>query len=179
MDIEALKYPIGPYTPAANPDTTILESWIKNIENFPSQLEDLTKDVSVAQLNWKYRPNGWTVKQVIHHCTDSHINSLVRFKLALTEDMPTIKPYFEDRWAELPDDLDDDISGSMALLKGLHKKWATLLKSLTREQLAREFIHPEHENPLKLIQTIGIYSWHCQHHLAHVKNGLASNGIYN
>lgn len=91
-------------------------------------------------MNWKYRPGGWTVKQVIHHCADSHMNSVMRFKLALTEETPEIRPYFEDKWANLLDSQDDDISASVTLLEGLHKKWAVLLKGLAEEDLKLEFI---------------------------------------
>ena len=107
------------------------------------------------------------------------MNSFIRFKLALTEDMPIIKPYYEDRWAELIDSKDDDISYSLNLLSGLHKKWIILLKSLTDKQMRLEFIHPEHGEKFNLAETIGNYAWHCNHHLAHIKNAIDSNGKYN
>ncbi len=156
-----------------------MQQWIEDIEKFPIRVEQLVKDINVEQLNWRYRPDGWTVKQVIHHCTDSHINSLVRFKLALTEDTPVIRPYFEDRWAELEDGLTDDINASLMLLKGLHRKWGVLLKSLTSIQLSREFMHPEHGRKFNLGETIGNYAWHCNHHLQHIEIGLNSMGKYN
>ncbi len=179
MDIQKLKFPIGEYTSNKNPDKELLHKWIKEIENFPTKIESLTNGISTKKLNWKYRPQGWTVKQVIHHCADSHINSIIRFKLALTEDIPTIRPYSEDKWAELIDSHDDNINDSIRLLKGLHKKWGVLLHSLNEEQLKLEFIHPEHREKISLIENIGIYAWHCNHHLAHVKNGIESNGKYN
>ena len=98
------------------------------------------------------------------------MNSIIRFKLALTEDSPAIRPYFEDRWAMLPDSLDADISYTLMLLKGLHKKWGILLRSLTEKQLQREFIHPEHGTKFNLAENIGMYAWHCNHHLAHINN---------
>jgi len=179
MDIQQLKFPIGEYVPNKNPDGALLKQWIKEIEEFPSKVEHLAKDISVAQLNWKYRPDGWTVKQVIHHCADSHMNCLIRFKLALTEETPTIKPYFEDRWAKLPDYEENDITDSLILLKILHKKLGTLLKGLTEDQLQLSFIHPEHNRKFTLAETIGMYAWHSNHHLAHIKNGIETEGKYN
>lgn len=179
MNTEELKFPVGQYTPEKNPADELLHQWIKDIELFPERAELLVKNTSAEQLNWKYRPAGWTVKQVIHHCADSHMNSIIRFKLALTEDTPTIRPYFEDRWAELPDSLTNEISESLMLLKGLHKKWTRLLKSITKEQLKREFMHPEHGTKFNIGETIGLYAWHCNHHLAHIKNGINSEGKYN
>lgn len=179
MDIEKLKFPIGKYDPNKNPDKKLLQQWIKDIEDFPAKIEQLTTGISNEKLNWKYRPNGWTVKQVIHHCADSHMNSVIRFKLALTEDTPTIRPYFEDRWAELIDSKDNEIYSSILLLKGLHNKWTSLLNDLSNEQLKLEFVHPEHGEKFNLAENIGIYAWHCNHHLAHIKNGINSNGEYN
>ena len=179
MNIERLKFPIGEYIPNKSPNETLLQQWIENIEIFPARVEDLIKGISTEKLNWKYRPNGWMVKQVIHHCADSHMNSIIRFKLALTEQTPTIRPYYEDRWADLNDSLTDEINESLNLLKGLHKKWTRLLKSLTKEQLEMEFVHPENGRKFNLAENIGIYAWHCNHHLAHIKNGINSKGKYN
>lgn len=179
MNIKDLKFPVGEYIPNKNPDEALLQQWIIDIETFPANIEQLIKDVSVEKLNWKYRPNGWMVKQVIHHCADSHMNSIIRFKLALTEDIPTIRPYYEDRWADLDDSLTDEVNESLALLKGLHQKWVRLLKSLTKEQLAMEFIHPEQGLKFNIAENIGNYAWHCNHHLAHIKNGINSMGKYN
>lgn len=179
MDIEKLKFPIGKYQSNKTPNSDLISKWIKEIAEFPLTVNRLTTDISIEQLNWKYRPNGWRVKQVIHHCADSHINALMRFKLTLTEQTPTIRPYFEGKWAALDDSLDNNIEDSMNLLNGLHRKWGILLKSLTATQLKLEFIHPEHGKKINLAENIGIYSWHCKHHLAHIKNGIESNGKYN
>jgi len=179
MDLQKLRFPIGEYAPNKKPSKALFKNWIAEIENFPSKLNSALEGISIEKLNFKYRPDGWTVKQVIHHCADSHMNSIIRFKLALTEETPEIRPYFEDRWANLIDSQDDDISGSLALLKGLHKKWSVLLKGLTEEQLKLEFVHPEQEKKIKLSDNIEFYAWHCQHHLAHIKNGIESNGKYN
>jgi hypothetical protein len=179
MNLEKLSYPIGRYVPNKNPDQKLLEQWIKVIETFPTKVEQLLIGASIEKLNWKYRPDGWMVKQVIHHCADSHMNSIMRFKLTLTEDTPTIRPYFEDRWANLPDSKTDDVKDSLSLLKGLHSRWAWLLNSLSQEQLNLEFVHPEQGKKLNLVETIGTYAWHCEHHLAHIENGLRSEGKYN
>jgi len=128
MNIERLKFPIGEYIPNKSSNETLLQQWIEDIELFPAKVEDLIKDIATDKLNWKYRPNGWMIKQVLHHCADSHMNSIIRFKLALTEKTPTIRPYYEDRWADLNDSLTDEINESLTLLKGLHKKWTTFAK---------------------------------------------------
>ncbi|GGF62766.1 YfiT family bacillithiol transferase [Wenyingzhuangia marina] len=179
MDLQKLKFPIGVYESNKKPSTDLLDKWITDIEELPSKLELITKDIEPEKLNWKYRPNGWNVKQVIHHCADSHMNCIIRFKLALTEETPTIRPYYENRWAELIDSQDNNIEDSMKILIGLHKKWGILLRSLTKEQLTLEFIHPEHRQTFNLAETIGNYAWHCNHHFAHVKNGIESGGKYN
>ena len=178
MNSYKLKFPIGEYESNKNPTTELLNTWIEEIERFPIQLEQLTKDVSTEKLQWKYRPGSWTIKQVIHHCADSHMNSLIRFKLALTEDTPVIRPYFEDRWAELVDSQDIDIQYSLFILKGLHHRWVVILKNLHKEQLQLEYTHPEHGKKINLAETIGMYAWHCRHHLAHIKQALESGGKY-
>ncbi|MDG1685344.1 MAG: putative metal-dependent hydrolase [Flavobacteriaceae bacterium] len=179
MDIEKLKFPIGKYISNKSPSEDLIKQWIEDIELFPSRVEYLIRDISSEKLSWKYRPNGWMVKQVIHHCADSHMNSIIRFKLALTEEIPTIRPYKESRWADLNDSLTDEITESIILLNGLHKKWSRLLKSLSKDQLDMKFIHPENGNKFSLVENIGVYSWHCNHHLAHIENGINSEGKYN
>lgn len=170
--LNQLRFPIGEFEKPEIIDNQIIEQWIQDIADFPKAVEVLTKDLTIEQLNWKYRPNGWTVKQVVHHCVDSHMNSVIRFKLALTENQPTIRPYFEDRWAELADALDNDLSDSLLILKGLHSKWVKLLKSLSAKDLALTFVHPEHGKIFTLGENIGIYAWHCNHHLEHIKLAL-------
>ncbi len=164
MNIEKLKFPIGQYVPDKNPKNKLLKTWINDIEKFPSRIELLIKELPIEKLNWRYRPSGWTVKQVIHHCADSHINAVIRVKLALTEDTPTIRPYYEDRWANLDDSLTSEIDEALTLLKGLHKKWGRLLRSLNNKQLKMEFIHPEHKKKFNIAENIGNYAWHCNHH---------------
>lgn len=119
------------------------------------------------QLDTPYRPGGWTVRQLAHHVPDSHLNSYVRFRLALTEDEPTIKPYYEDRWAELPDARTAPIHTSLALLGSLHERWVLLLRSMAPEQFARTFRHPE-LGLMTLDKNLALYAWHGQHHVAHI-----------
>lgn len=167
MNLDQLKYPIGKYSRPAYISQAIIESAISDIENFPNLVRSEIQDLDEKVLNLRYRPDGWTISQVVHHCADSHINSYVRFKLALTEDNPTIKPYEESLWAELPD---NDISPfvSLKLLEALHERWVHILKSLSDKDLNKEFIHPEQSEKISLKENILVYSWHCKHHLAHI-----------
>lgn len=178
MNMEDLKYPIGPYKPNKQATSDQVKQWIEDIESFPDKLNALIKEKSIEELNWPYRPDGWKVKQVIHHCADSHMNAFMRFKLALTENIPEIRPYREGQWAMLIDSQEDDLSDSLQLLEALHRKWTLLLRSLNTEQLELEYFHPQRGANVSLVEAIGNYSWHCRHHLAHVKNGLNSKGQY-
>lgn len=174
-----MKYPIGKFEKPTNIGQELIAQWIGDIETFPKRLRVLVEGLSVEELNWNYRPDGWSIKQVVHHCSDSHLNSIIRFKWALTEDTPTIKAYFEDRWAELADSKDDDLTLSLNLIDGLHAKWVRILRSLTADQLERTFFHPESQRHIGLKENIGIYAWHCNHHLAHIEQALAAKGKYN
>jgi len=165
--MENLKYPIGKYAPKDTYTPKELSGFIKDIGDFPKQLKKETAGLSESALLWRYRPDGWSIRQVVHHCADSHMNSVPRFKLALTEDNPNIKPYLEDKWAELAD-IDSPISYSLDLLTALHAKWVFLLKNLTSEDLKRTYVHPEHNRSFNLAQTMGLYAWHSNHHLTHV-----------
>ena len=178
-ELYSLRFPVGEYT---KPDVITPEhiaQWIKIIAEFPDEIKTLTHGLSVDAKNWKYRPDGWTLKQVVHHCADSHMNSIIRFKWSLTEDSPKIKAYFEDRWSELPDAFDDDLEDTLLLLTGLHRRWVNLLNRLSDASLERTFFHPEHNKEFTLKETIGSYAWHCQHHLAHIRLALESGGKYN
>lgn len=168
MTLEQLKYPIGKFEKPEIITKEILIKWISDISVFPAKLNKETEHLTDEQLATTYRPNGWTVRQLVHHCADSHINSFTRFKLALTEDKPTIKPYWEDRWAELVDGKELPIKYSLMLLEGLHFRWVALLHSLSEQDLEKKFIHPEHGNEIRLDENIGVYAWHCKHHLAHI-----------
>jgi hypothetical protein len=174
--MQDLKFPIGEF---AFKNDGNLEEWISNIKNFPSKLNKITLGLTQEQINLKYRPEGWSIKQVVHHCADSHMNSFIRFKLALTEKDAVIRPYFEDRWAELSDSLDDDTSDSIALITALHSKWTKFLRMLEPKDLKIEFVHPEHGTRVSLLENIAFYSWHCEHHFAHIEQALQSKGQYN
>ena len=133
----------------------------------PSRLREIVKDLRDGQLDTAYRPGGWTARQVVHHLADSHTNSYCRFRLALTEDLPVIKAYDEARWAELSDAKQAPIELSLTLLDALHGRWVLLLESLTEEDFRRAFRHPEH-GEMRLDWTLGLYAWHCRHHVAHI-----------
>lgn len=173
--MEHLKYPIGQVQIPVSITNQHIFDWISDIESFPNKLENLVQNLTEEQLNTPYRDGGWTVRQTIHHCGDSHVNSYVRFKWALTEEQPTIKAYYEDRWAEIFDTKDAPIELSLHFIKALHAKWVYLLKGLSEQKLNKEFIHPESGNAISLKQNIAIYAWHCKHHYAHIQNLLTRN----
>lgn len=164
---EKLRYPVGRHEKPAGFTGDKLQEYIRTIESFPALLAEAVSRLSREQLDTPYRPDGWTVRQVVHHCADSHMNAFIRFKLALTEEAPTIKPYYEARWAELPDS-QVPVEISLQLLGGLHSRWTVLLKSLQPAQLAKTYIHPEHGSSFRLDEVLSLYAWHCRHHLAHV-----------
>ena len=176
QQLQDLKYPIGQFFSPVEIDQDIIESWIADIASFPDRLSRTVAHLSDQQLDTPYRPGGWTVRQVVHHCADSHMNSLIRFKLALTENKPVIKPYFEDRWANLPDSI-MEINPALQLLHGLHSKWVYLLHTLTSSELKRSFIHPDSQSEIRLDTAIALYAWHCNHHLAHI-TALKSRNIW-
>ena len=174
-----LKFPIGEYKKPNLISENDIQNWIEIIETFPLKIKRITKNLSVEKLNWKYRPDGWSVKQVVHHCADSHMNSFIRFKLALTEVNPTVKPYDEAKWAELKDANEDDISASLSIIESLHKRLALLLKSFDENDFKSSFFHPESKTTNCLDVVLSFYAWHCNHHLAHIEQALKYNGIFN
>jgi hypothetical protein len=163
------RYPVGRYQAPDVITAAERSPWICQIETLPSSLKEAVAGLSDTQLNTPYRAGGWTVRQVVHHLPDSHLNSYTRFRLALTEDSPAIKPYDEAAWAELPDAKSGPIEPSLALLEGLHMRWAGLLHSLDDADYARTFKHPE-LGEIRLDWTLGLYAWHCRHHLSHILN---------
>lgn len=164
---EDLRYPIG-LEIEETPNEENRKLWIENIKQLPSRLKEAALELSDEQLSTPYRPGGWTVKQVVHHLADSHMNSFIRFKLALTETEPAIKPYEEALWAETLDVSDAPISASLAILEGLHARWAILLESLSSEEFERTFYHPGLQKALTLGESLRLYSWHSLHHTAHI-----------
>ncbi|MFP4341252.1 MAG: YfiT family bacillithiol transferase [Cyclobacteriaceae bacterium] len=173
-----LRYPIGKFKLSEAVTETHMQTWMKEIADFPEQLKTEVYGLSDVQLAWPYRPEGWNISQVIHHCADSHMNCVIRFKLALTEEAPTIKPYFEGRWAQLPD-MSAPVEWSLNLLEGLHLKWAYLLRQMSAEEYERTFVHPEHGKAFTLKEALGMYAWHSNHHLAHVRQAKQYRGTFN
>jgi len=161
------RFPIGKFHFEGPPSQDQRTKLIAEIEQAPAALRTAVKDLSAQQLDKPYRDGGWTVRQVVHHLPDSHMNAYVRWKLALTEDEPTIKPYAEDRWAQLADTQSTSIEVSLALLESLHTRWVQLLRSLDSTDWKKNFRHPE-LGLVSLEKNLGIYAWHGKHHVAHV-----------
>ena len=164
--MDDLKYPVGQYRLPLLITERERRLWIEEIATAPRHLREAVAGLSHSQLDTPYRPEGWTVRQVVHHVPDSHMNCWVRFKCALTEDKPAIKTYEEARWAELPDSK-APIEMSLVLLESLHARWMALVESLTEAQFHRSFLHPE-LGVRTLDQTLSLYAWHGRHHVAHI-----------
>lgn len=175
-NLEHKKYPIGKFKKPENISDQDLDLYIKTIKDFPGKLKNLIENWTDEQLDTQYREGGWKVRQLINHLSDSHMNSFIRFKLALTEDNPTIKPYDEAKWAELQDSFSMEIKPALQILKGLHKRWVYELKSLTNREFESTFFHPENNETITLKENVAFYSWHCEHHLAHIKNLKTEKG---
>jgi hypothetical protein len=159
--------PAGEFVAEQNVDRERRAELIAIIEKAPANLRKAVAGLSNEQLNTRYR--NWTIRQIVHHLPDSHVNSYIRFKWALTEEQPTIKAYYEDRWAALEDSRMGDIQAPLALLEGLHARWLPLLRSMTEPQFARSFIHPETGQSVSLNGALCYYAWHCRHHTAQIK----------
>ena len=162
-----LRYPIGLFAFEGPLTDGQRQRFIDQIAEAPAKLCAAVEGLSPQQLDTPYRPGGWTVRQVVHHLPDSHLNSYVRFKLALTEEGPTIKPYYEDRWAELEDARHAPLNISLTLLESLHRRWVMLLRSLAEKDFARTFLHPE-LGVMSLEKNLSLYAWHGRHHVAHI-----------
>src|SRR5213594_1535765 len=164
MDI---RYPIGQFTWAGRNTAEQRAAAINDIAAAPQKMRSAVAGLTETQLDTPYRKGGWTVRQVVHHVPDSHMNSYIRFKLALTEDEPTIKPYMEDRWAKLADTTNTPPEVSLSLMESLHDRWVRLLRSIEPSDWKRTFQHPE-LGLLPLEKTLVLYSWHGRHHVAHI-----------
>jgi uncharacterized damage-inducible protein DinB len=162
-----LRYPIGKFHFAGPLTDEQKKNCLDDIARAPANLRAAIKGLSESQFDTPYRPGGWSVRQVVHHVPDSHLNSYVRFKLALTENEPTIKTYAEDRWAELDDTKTTPVEVSLTLLEALHDRWMRLLRSLTPEEWKRTFRHPE-LGAMTLEKTLALYAWHGRHHVSHI-----------
>jgi uncharacterized damage-inducible protein DinB len=170
------RYPIGRFDFASEVTPDVLASAIADLEGAPAALRQAVLGLSAEQLETPYRPGGWTLRQVAHHVPDSHLNGYARMKLALTEDTPVIKPYHEDRWAELADSQNVPITVSLALLESLHARWVALCRSLRASDLARTFRHPETGATVRLDTHVAHYAWHGRHHTAQITSLLERMG---
>ncbi|MGI8885039.1 MAG: YfiT family bacillithiol transferase [Pyrinomonadaceae bacterium] len=161
-----LRFPIGKFDSGREITPELRRKFIKEIKDLPGNLSNAVAELCDERLDTPYRPEGWTVRQTVHHIADSHLNSYCRFKFALTEDVPTIRPYYEDRWAELKDS-EMPIDVSMKIIEGVHARWANLLDSMSDEDFQRKLIHPE-TGEWTLEKLLGLYEWHGNHHTAHI-----------
>ena len=169
-----LQYPVGKFERQASYTELEIQGFIEILEKLPSQMRVAVNGLSASQLEAQYREGGWTLRQVVHHVPDSHINSYVRFKLALTEENPTIKPYDEAAWALLADS-DAPTHTSLDLLEALHARWIIVLHSIQPEQWKRTFNHPQNGS-MTLEYALALYAWHSRHHLAHITQTRARMG---
>ncbi|WP_115995270.1 YfiT family bacillithiol transferase [Cohnella lupini] len=163
-----VRFPIGPYRFEGAVSEQQRTDWISDIADLPARLNVALEGLNAEQLDTPYRPDGWTVRQVTHHIADSHLNSFMRFKLALTEEQPAIRPYFEDRWALLADTAQAPLELSTTLIAALHERWVYLLRSMSDADYARTFFHPESLKVSRLDYALGNYSWHGRHHVGHI-----------
>ncbi len=165
--MEDLRYPIGKYLPQSFSESQ-LQEWLIDIKFLPLHLENAILNLDESQINTPYRPDGWTVKQLVHHVADSHMNAYIRFKLGLTEDNPTIKSYDEGAWANLPDTHNLPINISLTLLHALHARWMEVIKGIKGDEWNKTVFHPEQKKEITLWHLLGMYSWHGKHHVAHI-----------
>ncbi len=165
--MENLRYPIGKFAYDVDITPEKRQAWIQEIERLPRELRRAVSGLSAQQLDTPYRDGGWTVRQVAHHIADSHMNSFIRCKLALTESTPTIKPYDQDEWVMTADVIDTDIELSLTLVDGLHARWTRMFSALSAADFARAFNHPE-SGVQTLDRQLQLYAWHCRHHVAHI-----------
>lgn len=168
MTTDDLRYPVGRFALVTPATEAVRRAALEELAALPARMRAAVAGLNDAQLDTPYRPDGWTVRQVVHHVPDSHLNAYVRLKLALTEDTPTIKPYDENTWAQLADSR-MPIDASLGLLESVHARWVTLHRAMTPEDYARTFHHPEHpDGPRTLDWLLQVYAWHSRHHVAHI-----------
>ncbi|HZV68893.1 MAG TPA: putative metal-dependent hydrolase [Saprospiraceae bacterium] len=165
--LEILRYPVGKFDWSKDVSKAERDQAIQKVAAFPGRIREVVEKLNEDQLDTPYRTDGWTIRQVVHHCADSHMNAYIRFKLALTEDKPVIKPYLEAEWAKMPDyRLDPAVS--LNLLEGIHMRWVTLMENMSEKEWSLGFTHPEHNRWMVLDKTVAMYAWHCEHHLGHI-----------
>ena len=173
-DLEQLRYPVGRFERLKVPlDRAARAAHIDTIERTPATFLSLTNGRTDGQLDTPYRPQGWTVRQVVHHVPDRHMNAYIRMKFAVTEDAPAIKAYDEAKWAELPEAKTGPVEMSLALLAALHRRWVMFLRALTDADFAKAYVHPE-LGRVPLDEALALYAWHCRHHGAHIELGLGA-----
>jgi hypothetical protein len=168
-DLEQLRYPVGRMPRNSAPlDARTREEYIGVLESMPARVRALVNGLGDAELDTPYRPGGWTVRQVVHHVPDSHMNAYVRMKLAMTEDQPTVKTYEEGRWADLPEAKTGAVAMSIDLLDALHRRWVAFLRALPERDFRKTFSHPEW-GIVSIDESLGMYAWHCRHHTEHIR----------
>lgn len=181
QDLDVLRYPLGKFDHGKAIPFAEIKQQVNVIDEFPVKLTELVGKWGDDRLDTAYRPDGWTVRQLVHHIADSHINAYVRTKLALTEDNPTIKPYEQDAWAKLPD-ATLDVAPSLVILRNLHQRWVVVLSGLTQTDVQRTFVHPDSQRSIPLSEVIAHYAWHGEHHYQQIyrlaeRNGWLENNV--
>lgn len=172
-DVDPLRYPVGPLQRVREPlDERGRGAYLSVIETTPGRVRSLVAPLSHAELELPYRPGGWTIRQVVHHMADSHVNAYIRMKLAATETLPAVRTYQEALWAELPEAKSGGVEMTLTLLDGLHARWVAFLRALPAADMRRAFLHPEW-GEVTLDEAITMYAWHCRHHTAHIEAALA------
>ncbi len=170
QNLEDLKYPIGKFSAPKAITPEMRAEWLTTLETFPEKLQGITGDLDDTRLDTPYRPGGWTVRQLLMHIGDSHLNSYVRFKWALTEDRPVIKAYSQTGWADLPDSQEATGEEAVEFIAAVHKRWVRLLRGLDEAQWRRSFVHPETKKEISIGENLALYDWHSRHHYAHIKD---------
>ncbi len=175
-NMEHLMYPVGRYQKPEAFTQELKNEWLNVLANMPSWLDASIENLDEAQLQVPYREGGWTIPQVVHHIADSHLNAFVRVKLALTEENPTVKPYDEKAWAELPDTKVVPVNVSVTLIHALHRRLVALLENISNEDWQRTYYHPEHKRNFPIWEVVALYAWHSRHHTAHIRNLRETQG---
>lgn len=170
-NLEKLKYPIGKFKSLEQYTLTDVKDFINTIKLFPSLLMQETSKLTANDLEKTYRPEGWSIRQIIHHMADSHMNAILRFKIALTEENPTIKPYNEAAFAKVSD-YQLPLESSLKILDGVHQHWTFLLNNMQAKEFEKTYFHPEQQKSFTLYQALANYDWHCKHHFAHIQQAL-------
>jgi len=168
QELEQIKHPIGSYKKPYVFTKEIIDQYISVISELPEKLRKEIGHFTEEQLNTSYRPGGWTIRQVVHHFADSHINGFIRIKMVLTENIPTVKTYDEKLWAELIDSTKMSIEPSLQIISGMHQRWAFLLESLEEKDFKKTLFHPEYKREIPIDEYTGLYAWHCEHHTAQI-----------